>query len=43
MSATSLDADVKTIEIEKLPEKLEFIQNIKIPEDKNPNLIFFLI
>jgi len=31
------------IEIEKLPEKLEFIQNIKIPEDKNPNLIFFLI
>jgi len=33
MSATSLDADVKTIEIEKLPEKLEFIQNIKIPEE----------
>lgn len=33
MSATSLDADIKTIEIEKLPEKFEFIKNIKIPEE----------
>lgn len=31
--ATSLDADIKTIEIEKLPEKYEFIKNIKIPEE----------
>lgn len=33
MSATSLDADIKTKEIEKLPEKFEFIKNIKIPEE----------
>ena len=33
MLATSLDADVKTIEIVKLPEKFEFIKNIKIPEE----------
>ena len=33
MSATSLDADIKTIETEKLPEKFEFIKNIKIPEE----------
>lgn len=33
MLATSLDADIKTIEIEKLPEKYEFIKNIKIPEE----------
>lgn len=33
MSATSLDADIETIEIEKLPEKFEFIKNIKIPEE----------
>ena len=33
MSATSLDADIKTKEIEKLPEKFEFIKNIKMPEE----------
>ena len=33
MSATSLDADVETIEIERLPEKFEFIKNVKIPEE----------
>ena len=33
MSATSLDADVETIEIERLPEKFEFIKNAKIPEE----------
>lgn len=33
MTASKLDADVKTIEIEKLPEKFEFIKNIKIPEE----------
>lgn len=33
MLATSLDADVKTIEIGELPEKFEFIKNIKIPEE----------
>ena len=33
MSATSLDADVETIEIEELPNKFEFIKNIQIPEE----------
>ena len=33
MSETSLDADVETIEIERLPEKFEFIKNVKIPEE----------
>ena len=33
MSATSLDADVETIEIERLPERFEFIKNVKIPEE----------
>lgn len=35
MLATSLDADTKTIEIGELPEKFEFIKNIKIPEEYN--------
>lgn len=33
MLSASLDADTKTIEIEKLPEKFEFIKNIKMPEE----------
>ena len=33
MLATSLDADVETIEIERLPENVEFIKNVKIPEE----------
>lgn len=33
MAAASLDADVKTIKIENLSPKFEFIKNIKIPEE----------
>ena len=32
MSMTSLDADVKTIELENLPEEFTFIENLLIPE-----------
>lgn len=35
MSMTSLDADVKTIAIESLPEKFKFIENLQIPEEYN--------
>ena len=35
MSMTSLDADVKTIEIENLPEEFTFIENLQIPEEYN--------
>lgn len=30
---TRLDVDIKTIEIESLPEKYKFIENVKIPEE----------
>ena len=33
MSMTSLDADVKTIELETLPEEFTFIENLLIPEE----------
>lgn len=33
MGTTNLDIDVKTIEIDKLPEKYEFMNNISIPKD----------
>lgn len=35
MSMTSLDADVKTIELENLPEEFTFIENLQIPEEYN--------
>ena len=35
MSMTSLDADVKTVEIESLPEEFTFIENLQIPEEYN--------
>lgn len=31
MSQASLDADIKTIEIKNLPERFEFMENIKVP------------
>lgn len=33
MEETKLDADVEIIEIEKLPERFEFIKNVKVPEE----------
>ena len=30
---TSLDTDVKTIELESLPEEFTFIENLQIPEE----------
>ena len=33
MAMTSLDADVKTIELEQLPEELMFVKNLLIPEN----------
>ena len=33
LATTSLDADIKMIEIEELPEKFSFMNNINIPED----------
>ena len=35
MSMTSLDADVKTIELENLPEEFTFMENLQIPEEYN--------
>ena len=35
MSMTSLDADVKSIELENLPEEFTFIENLQIPEEYN--------
>lgn len=32
MMVGSLDADIKTVEIEELPEKFDFIQNLKLPD-----------
>ena len=33
MAMAKLDADVKTIEIEKLPENMQFINKVKIPDE----------
>ncbi len=35
MSMTSLDADVKTIELENLPKEFAFVENLQIPEEYN--------
>lgn len=32
MMVGSLDADIKSVEIEELPEKFDFIQNLKLPD-----------